>query len=258
MIRTTAIASGSNGNCYFYESEGESFLVDAGISCKALATRMKNLGLSLHRISGLFVTHEHSDHVRGIEMLSKQFKIPLYITQKTLEASNFRVNDRLVNVIDLDKSINLGNVTIHPFSKNHDAAEPCSYMLSSQGKNVSVITDIGEKCPNVIKHLSQSDLVFLESNYDDIMLQNGMYPPYLKQRIAGAYGHFSNYQAGLLVLEHARPRLKNVFLSHLSANNNTPQLALNTFNSLIKERTDLCIRIMMTSRDAETGILELE
>lgn len=261
MVKTCAIASGSNGNCYFYEHEGEAFLVDIGISCRSLVQRMKDLSLKAERINAIFVTHEHSDHVRGIELFSRQFKVPVYITQKTLEACNFTVNDRLLNFIEPNKQFKLGNVVIHPFSKNHDAADPCSYMLSSggaHGTNVSFMTDIGSKCENVVKHIKQSDVAFLESNYDDHMLSNGPYPGFLKKRIGGDMGHFSNYQAALLALEHATPRLKHVFLSHLSANNNTPELAFRTFTSLLKERKDLKVNTQLTFRDKQASLIDLE
>jgi len=130
--------------------------------------------------------------------------------------------------------------------------------LSSEGKNVSIMTDIGVKCDNVVKYLQHSDVAFLESNYDEDMLKNGHYPYFLKKRVAGDDGHLSNYQASLLVLEHALPRLKNVFLSHLSGNNNTPELAHKTFKTFLKQRKDLKINTLMTSRQNESKLLSLD
>ncbi|MCB9358748.1 MBL fold metallo-hydrolase [Candidatus Woesearchaeota archaeon] len=257
-MRTTAIASGSNGNCYFMESGNDSILVDAGLSCKELVHRMSNLGLSAKRLSGLFITHEHSDHIRGVEVLSKKFDIPVYVTEGTFNASNFRVNDRLLNLIKCGSSITMGNIAVNPFTKNHDAAEPCSFMLNAEGYNVAVMTDIGEKCANVVDAISKANVAFLETNYDELMLEKSNYPYPLKQRIGGNMGHFSNYQASLLVLEHANPCLKHVFLSHLSANNNTPELAYQTFTGFLKERKDLSINAIMTSRHKESELLELE
>ncbi|MFT4297680.1 MAG: MBL fold metallo-hydrolase [Candidatus Woesearchaeota archaeon] len=258
MAKTAAIASGSNGNCYFLESGGDSVLVDAGISCKELNLRMEQMKLKLSRIGGVFITHEHSDHIRGLETLAKRFEVPIYLTEGTLKAKMLKLNDRLINIVRDGSKIGIGNIKVNAFSKSHDAAEPCSYMLHSGKFNVSVMTDIGKVCSNVVDNIKNSDVAFLESNYDENMLMNGRYPYFLKNRITGERGHISNYQAALAVMQHATKRLKHVFLSHLSGNNNTPELALNTFNSIIKERRDFKINAILSSRDSHSQIVELE
>ncbi|MFT4303164.1 MAG: MBL fold metallo-hydrolase [Candidatus Woesearchaeota archaeon] len=258
MVSTTAIASGSNGNCYFVASGNDSLLIDAGLSCKELLNRMSNLSISVKRLSGLFISHEHSDHIRGVEVISKKYDIPVYVTEGTFNAGNFRVNDRLLNFIKPNDKVKIGNIQVDSFRKNHDAAEPCSFLLTAEKYKIAVLTDIGEKCQNVINAISKANVAFLESNYDELMLAKSSYPYVLKQRIGGNMGHFSNYQASLLVLEHANPCLKHVFLSHLSANNNTPELAYQTFTSFIKERKDLQVNSIMTSRHKESTLLDLE
>ena len=258
MINIAALASGSNGNSYFFEDDVDSLLVDVGVSCKQIVQRMDNLNLRLKRLGGIFITHEHSDHIRGLEVLAKNFEIPMYMTKGTYENSKVKLNDRLVNLIEVGKMIQMGTIKVLPFEKHHDAAEPCSFMLNSGKMNVSVMTDIGRVCPNVIEFMKKSNAVFLESNYDEHMLENGGYPYFLKKRVSGEDGHLSNYQAALAVVEHAEPRLKNVILSHLSANNNTPELAFQTFSSLIKARKDLSIKTHMTSREKESPVLKLE
>jgi phosphoribosyl 1,2-cyclic phosphodiesterase len=256
-MKFCAIASGSNGNSYYVGNETDSVVVDLGISCRDFVNRMQLVNLNPKKLSGIFVSHEHSDHIRGIEVFCKNFETPLYITEKTFEKSNLKINDRLINFIKSGEKLRLGNLNIEAFSKNHDAVEPCSFLLNSGKINTSVLTDIGKPCLNVINALNKSDVSFLESNYDDKMLENGRYPYFLKQRVSGNTGHLSNYQASMLALEHATKRLKKIFLSHLSGNNNTPEIAYNNFINVIKQRKDLNIDTSMTKRDSSTEIFEL-
>lgn len=257
-MKVCAIASGSNGNSYYIESETDSIVVDLGISNKQFVQRMIYCNFKPNRLSAVVVSHEHSDHIRGIEMFCKTFEVPIYITEKTFNASKLKINDRLVNFFKPDKRFNLGSLSINPFLKNHDAVEPCSFLLNSEKQNVSVMTDIGMPCQNVLNALKLSDVSFLESNYDENMLLSGGYPHFLKKRVAGDTGHLSNYQASMLALEHAIPRLKKVFLSHLSENNNTPELAYNSFTKALNQRRDLSVETILTKRDGASSILELD
>lgn len=253
-----SIASGSNGNCYYLGNSADAILVDAGISARQIVERMSRLGLSMLRLKGIFISHEHSDHVRGMDVLSRKYAIPVFMTQKTYSSYGKIIRDPLLNFFSPEKKVTLGTITIHPFRKSHDAAEPCSFSVSCGNKTVAVLTDIGMKCANVISHVMNADAVFLESNYDDDMLRKSYYPPYLKARISSALGHLSNTQAATLALEHASFRLRHVFLSHLSANSNTPELALNTFNHFIKQRNDLKIDVTLTSRQKESSLICLD
>ncbi len=257
-MKIAAIASGSNGNCYYLENDGEAVLIDAGISARQIAERMARLGLPLSGVRGVFITHEHLDHIRGLDVLTRKYALPVFMTRKTYTAYGKIVRDSLLNFFSPGGEVTLGGLCVLPFLKSHDAAEPCSVSVYSGGKMVSVMTDIGLGCPNVIAHLTHADAVFLESNHDEHMLRTGFYPPYLKKRIASDVGHLSNLQAAKLTLEYASPRLRHVFLSHLSANNNTPELALSTFNHFLRERTDLDVKVTLTSRERETGIVALE
>ena len=144
---------------------------------------------------------------------------------------------------------------ILPFSKSHDAKEPVSYLVSCKNKKVGIMTDIGYACNNVIDHIQDCSSLILESNHDLNMLKNGRYPIFLKRRITSDKGHLSNYDAALLILEHAKPEIKNIILSHLSINNNTPEIAFNTFNSIIKERKDLKkLNISISNREKPTDL----
>ena len=257
-MNIASIASGSNGNCYYLENNDDAILVDAGISARQIVARMARLGLSVSKLRGVFISHEHSDHVRGLDAFTRRYAVPVFMTQKTYSSYGKIVRDSSLNFFSPGMQVQLGKICIHPFLKSHDAAEPCSFSVSSGSKTVAVMTDIGCKCASVTSHIRNADAVFLESNYDDDMLRTGYYPPYLKARIASDSGHLSNIQASSLLLEHASSRLKHVFLSHLSANNNTPELALGAFHHFIKKRADLRVEVTLTSREKESALVSMD
>jgi phosphoribosyl 1,2-cyclic phosphodiesterase len=253
MIEVCALASGSNGNCYYIGNEKDAVLIDAGISCKQIIKRMKEKGLNPEKVNAVFITHEHSDHLRGARVLAKKMHIPVYITAKTYLAAYHNMQPAFPRFFEPGSEIKVGEFTIFPFLKNHDASEPCSFRVSCGDRNIGVFTDIGEPCSNVMAHLQLCDVVFLESNYDEEMLRTGSYPYYLKQRVASAHGHLSNLQTFRLLSESAGSRLTCVFLSHLSAENNTPELALAACNSLVAQ-----LEIKLTSRHAAAEIYTLK
>ncbi len=234
MLEICSIASGSNGNCYYIGNSSDAVLIDAGISTKQILARMKERGLDPKKIKALFITHEHSDHLRGARVLGKRLQIPVYMTAKTFNGAyrNLRPdNPRFFSPLE---TIAVGGFTIHPVLKNHDAAEPCSFRIEYSGRNVGVFTDIGEACENVRSNLGLCDGLFLESNYDEKMLWDGFYPWHLKKRVASNVGHLSNDQAFELLDLYAAEKLQCVFLSHISRENNTPELALSTMQNLTK------------------------
>jgi phosphoribosyl 1,2-cyclic phosphodiesterase len=257
-LKIASIASGSNGNCYYLENENDAILVDAGISARQIVQRMANIGLSISKVRGVFISHEHTDHVRGVDVLSRKYSVPVFITQKTYASYGKIIKDSLLNYFIPGNDLKIGQIHIKPFLKSHDAAEPCSFSVSSESRNVAVMTDIGLKCYNVIAHVKDADAIFLESNYDDDMLKAGHYPAFLKARISSNVGHLSNKEAAMIALEHATPRLKHIFLSHISENNNTPELAFHTFNNLINQRMDLKPELLIASRYKESSLVSLD
>jgi phosphoribosyl 1,2-cyclic phosphodiesterase len=257
MIELCSLQSGSNGNSYFIKTGNDAFIVDAGIGPRKLKSSIEEIGQNISSIKALFITHEHSDHISGLETISKKYMIPVYITKKTYQNSGIKINDELLKFIKSDDEIIINNTTIKSFSKCHDAADPCCYSLHFEGKKISVITDIGHACTNVVKNVKDSNVLFLESNYDEHMLMSGPYPHELKKRIIGDYGHLSNYHAGLLILEHASPKLTHIFLSHLSIKNNHPDLASTTFHSMINQRKDLNIKTIVSDRHKPSEIIRI-
>jgi phosphoribosyl 1,2-cyclic phosphodiesterase len=232
MLEICAIASGSNGNCYYIGNEKDAILIDAGISCKQILLRMESKGLNPQKLKAVFISHEHSDHMRGARVLAKRLHIPVWLTAKTYYAAYKNMQPPYPQFFTPGGELQIGEFIVHPFLKNHDAAEPCSFRVEYSGKNIGVFTDIGEACNNVTSQLTQCDVLFLETNYDEQMLTDGPYPFFLKKRISSSVGHLSNIQALELLETHGGENLKCVFLSHLSAENNTPELALTSFKTL--------------------------
>lgn len=225
----SSLNSGSNANCYYIGNHHEAVLVDAGLSCRETEKRMNLLGLTMDKVKALFISHEHSDHITGMAGISKKYQLPVYITESTLSNCRIPVEKHLIKPFKHTMPVTIGRLAVAPFQKNHDAADPHSFMISGNGVNIGVITDIGYTCKRVIKYFNQCHAVFLESNYCEEMLENGSYPYYLKTRIRGNEGHLSNDQALELFMNYRSDDLRLLILSHLSKNNNKPELVENLF-----------------------------
>ena len=232
MLEICAIASGSNGNCYYIGNNTDAILVDAGISGKQILNRMAELGLDPLKIKAVFITHEHGDHMRGARGVNKKLQVPIYLTAGTYNGAYKNMRPDYPKYFSPEESIKVGDFTIYPVLKNHDATEPCSFRIAYKDKNIGVFTDIGEACNNVKRNLELCDGLFLESNYDEKMLWEGRYPQFLKARVASALGHLSNHQTFELLDKHTNGKLQCVFLSHISKDNNTHEIALKTMEPL--------------------------
>lgn len=228
-LYTAALNSGSNANCYYVGNAHEAVLIDAGLSCRETERRMNQLGLSIGKLRALFVSHEHGDHISGVPGIARKYKLPVYITERTLEHGNIPLDPAQVHSFRHNKPVSIGNLQVLPFRKSHDAADPHSFLVSGSGIRIGIITDIGHACKHVIRYFGQCQAAFLESNYCDTMLENGKYPFHLKKRIRSDEGHLSNAQALELFLQHRSPELQLLVLSHLSKNNNKPDLVEQLF-----------------------------
>ncbi len=225
----TSLNSGSNGNCYYIGNDHEAVLVDAGICCRQVEKRMKNLDLSMDKVKAIFVSHEHSDHINGIAVLARKHRLPVYITAKTLAYS--KLNYRKLQLMPLKayEPVSIGGLQITAFPKLHDAIDPHSFIIASGEIKVGVFTDIGAPCEYVIEHMGQCHAAFLEANYDETMLEQGRYPYHLKRRIRGGKGHLSNLQALALFTSCKPAFMSHLILSHLSQENNCPRLVEELF-----------------------------
>ncbi len=229
-LHIASINSGSNGNCYYIGNENEAVLIDAGISCRETEKRMRRLGLSMKKVKAVFISHEHSDHISGLESIAGKYKTPVYITEKTLFNCTLQIAKDQVFHFSSGERIRIGNLTIKSFLKLHDASDPHSFIVQdNEGVCIGVFTDIGKACEQVVYHFKQCNAIFLESNYDEAMLATGNYPYFLKRRITGDNGHLSNTDALKLFCTHKTEKLTHLILSHLSKNNNSPEVVEHTF-----------------------------
>ncbi len=229
-MQLTSLASGSSGNCINISSDRTHILIDAGISCKRIGDGLNQLDLKPEELSGIFITHEHSDHICGLKVFSKKYNIPLYGTAETLEAiqkidKKKEIDLSLYRPILPDSELAVGDLTICPFSNTHDAANPVGYRVNCGQKSAAVVTDLGNYSQYTINHLLNLDVLLLEANHDVRMLQAGSYPYALKRRILSDYGHLSNEASGRLLSELLHDNMKAILLGHLSKENNFEDLA---------------------------------
>ena len=251
-LTIASLNSGSNGNCYYIGNKEEAVLVDAGISCRETERRMKCLELSMKKVKAIFITHEHADHISGLHKLVKRFSIPIYITHKTRKNQLLHWSESMAVHFTAYEPIRIGELTITASPRFHDANDPHSFVISSEGVNVGVFTDIGRVSEDVITNFQLCHAAFLESNYDEDMLQNGGYPLRLKNRIRGGDGHLSNKEALQLFLNHRPSFMTHLILSHLSQNNNTPEIVENLFNKVAGST-----QIIIASRKEETPVYQI-
>lgn len=251
-VSIASLNSGSNGNCYYVGDQTDGIFIDAGLSCKETEARISRLGILMRSIKAIFVSHEHTDHIKGIAVISRKYQIPVYLNQTMIYNGCVDVQKDLVRRYDADQPVKIGAMEITSFPKYHDACDPHSFIVRSGTVTVGVMTDIGRACEQVVKYFNMCDAVFLEANYDEEMLSKGKYPYYLKNRIRSGRGHLSNREALDLFLNHRAPSLSHVLLSHLSKDNNCPDLVHNLFSEHAGET-----QVIIASRYNESQVFRI-
>ena len=224
-VGVSALASGSKGNSIYIDGPDGALIVDAGLSAREIMRRLAHVGASLDRLSGILVTHDHSDHLRGVRVLAKRLGLTIYGTADTLRAAELP-DSASVQVIRSGEEFTVAGFEIKPFSIPHDARDPVGYTLVRDSVKVGIATDLGFGTALVQRRLTGCDMLILESNYDENMLQEGPYPWFLKQRIRSRKGHLSNEASAQILSELLHPGLQHVILAHLSEVNNCPEAAL--------------------------------
>lgn len=232
-MRMCSIASGSSGNCIYVGSDNTHLLIDTGISKKKIDEGLAELGLTGEDISGILVTHEHSDHIQGLGVFCRKYEVPIYATKGTLIGiQNYKslgkMPEGLYHEIRKDVAFEIGDLLVKPFEISHDANEPSGYRIEKEDKSVAVATDLGKFDEYTIENLKNLNGIVLEANHDVHMLEVGPYPFYLKQRVLGNHGHLSNELSGRLLCNILHDKLKFIMLGHLSKENNFPELAYET------------------------------
>jgi phosphoribosyl 1,2-cyclic phosphodiesterase len=220
------LASGSKGNAVFVSGGSASILIDAGLSGIEIERRLKSRGLDPKNLDAILVSHEHSDHIQGVGVLSRRYQLPVYISTKTQNAASSQLGDLYDSkTIECGSTFAINGLSIHPFSISHDAADPCGFTICQNQTKIGIATDLGIATAMVKEHLKECSLLILEANHDEEMLINGPYPWPIKQRIKSRTGHLSNAASKTLLKDLQHDCLKHVMLAHLSETNNTPQKA---------------------------------
>ncbi|MCM1578547.1 MAG: MBL fold metallo-hydrolase [Ruminococcus sp.] len=234
MPRIYPLFSSSQGNSTYIGSTSEGILIDCGVSCRRLCKALELSGLSIKNVKGIFITHEHTDHIKGLAITTKNNPIPVYANSDTLDvlcrkgAVNFRA-------CDLTGSVTIAGMTVTPFATSHDAVNPCGYRVDfDSGECCCTCTDTGKVTPEAEAALKGADAVLLEANYNEFMLRHGSYPAELKQRIRSEYGHLSNKDSGKFAAKLVSWGTSRIILGHLSQENNTPHLADSTVEKILE------------------------
>ena len=263
MLKYCSIGSGSSGNCHFVSYKNTNILIDAGLSGKKIISGLEEINADIEKINGIFITHEHSDHIKGAGILSRKLDIPIFANVKTWCAMKDKLgNIKEVNmkVFENDKAYGIGDLGIKPFSIPHDSSDAVGYNLFSDNEKISIATDIGCITDNIRKNLYNSKLVVLESNYDPNMLMIGSYTYSLKRRVMSDYGHLSNEEAAKFCVELVNSNTNSILLAHLSNENNFPDLAFATSKNVLANNNiiigkDLNLEVLL--RDKVSKVFEL-
>ena len=238
MFQTAVLASGSKGNCSIVRTEKTVIIVDAGISLKRTCAAIANYSLLPECLNAVVISHEHSDHIKGLGPICRKLKIPVYITEATYSASRFK-NEKIPSEIIFFKPgdyFSIGDLEVHPFPSSHDAVDACNFTIVRKQEGVAcmrklaIATDLGFCTKMLVNKLMDATTIILESNHDTGMLMSGKYPWHLKQRVKSINGHLSNDQAIGLLSQILHPNLSNLILAHLSEENNHPRLVEKAFN----------------------------
>ena len=231
MLNFCSLFSGSSGNSLLVKTENTNLLIDAGVSSKKIENALNSLDISPSTLSGILITHEHSDHVQGLGTFAKKYDLPVYVNKKTLDAmpkQKDKISEKNINLFTIEEKFEINDLQIKPFAIPHDAVNPCGFSIFKDDKKISIATDIGHMTNGILKNLEGSKFILLESNYDPKVLMYSRYPYLLKTRIAGPTGHLSNEAAGKTISCLLRSGLKQVMLGHLSKESNFPELAYKT------------------------------
>lgn len=265
MVRFFSLASGSSGNSIYVGTDQGGVLVDAGISAKKLEGFLLSKFIRPEELSGILITHEHTDHIGGLPVFLKRYPVPVFATSGTIACirsmkSAENLPSELFHTVRAGEEITFADITAKVCGISHDARDPVAYSFVAEGHKIGMATDLGCITPEIVKHLSDAELLYLESNYDRYMLLAGSYPYPLKQRIMGERGHLSNEDSARLVSHVLSEKLRCIVLAHLSKENNVPDLALITMKNELDGAWNYDIpkpRLIVAPRDVPMDVITL-
>ncbi len=266
MLKFISFGSSSSGNCYYLATEKAQILVDAGVGMRTLKHSLKEKGLLLSDIDAVFITHDHADHIKAVGNLAHDYKLPVYATEEVHRGinRNYCVTTKLtpeyVRVIQKMQTTQIGDMRITAFSVPHDSSDCVGYRIETDEEVFLLITDVGHATEGIQQEVAQANYIVLEANHDVSMLMDGPYPAYLKGRIRSGRGHLSNADSAQLIAEHASPALRCVWLCHLSEENNHPELARKTYETVLREYgliagVDFQVEVLKRKQVSEVMIL---
>jgi phosphoribosyl 1,2-cyclic phosphodiesterase len=258
-----SLSSGSSGNCYYLGNGFHGILIDAGISATSIRKFLKSINISMQTIMGVLITHNHTDHIRGLEVLARKYSLPVFTTDKvwsSILTSKKQISRDCTREIPLQQRFHLAGFDIEAFPVNHDAPETVGFHICTGDKKITIATDLGHICQVAAPYIKAANLLVIESNYDEQMLVNGSYPHYLKARIKSDHGHLGNHQTSAFLAENIGDHLSHICLAHLSKNNNTPERALQTLEQTFSERgikLNGQLRISILNRNVPSDVISL-
>ena len=259
-----SLSSGSSGNCYYIGNEFYGILIDAGISAASIRRFLKYMDIPMDTIMGVFITHNHIDHIKGLEVLLRKNHLPAFTTANVWESilsKRINISRDCIREINLKQKFHLSGFDIEAFPVCHDAPETIGFHICYGEKKITIATDLGHICQTSSPYLKEANLLVIESNYDEEMLENGSYPYYLKTRIRSDYGHLGNLQTSVFLADIINDDLRHICLAHLSKNNNTPEKALQTLEQTFSERGINISgpqRISILNRNIPTEMIRLD
>ncbi len=264
-LRFCSLSSGSSGNCYYLGSGEKGILVDAGISARAITRHLQSIGTSLKNVMGIFVTHNHHDHVAGLRTLTKKYHIPVFSTEKVWHnilkvKSQTNLSRDCIRIIRHEQPFDLIGVSIEAFKVSHDTPEALGYYIQHKDRKITIVTDLGHICTRAAKYIKAANFLVIESNYDKDMLFTGKYPHSLKNRIHGNNGHLNNEVTASFLAENMNDELTHICLAHLSKDNNTPEVALLTMQTIFYEKNllqDNKPKICVLNRNVPSEVFDL-
>ncbi|UCF07389.1 MAG: MBL fold metallo-hydrolase [Thermoplasmata archaeon] len=248
VMKVCVLGSSSEGNATAVWTDETYILVDAGFSARQLEDRLVSIGLAPKNLKGIVVSHEHTDHTRGARVLSKRYGVPVYANRTTFALARDLEDIADKRTFRSHRQFSIGELDITPLVVPHDASEPNAFVITCDGRKITIATDLGTHTPAFLRHAKNSDLIVLESNYDHRMLVKGSYPPMLKERILSDFGHLSNSAAAKTLRQLIGSSTRHVLLAHLSQNNNTPDTAMSSAEKLLKDFSEVEVGLTFPHR----------
>lgn len=266
MLKFISFSSGSSGNCYYLATCEDGLIIDSGLGIRTLKKYCRDYGVSLASVHNVLVTHDHADHVKSVGNLSIDYNLPVYTTGKVHEGiiRNYCVSKKIphdnIRVIEKGQTYKIGGFLVTPFEVPHDSSDNVGYRIEAEGVVFCLITDAGSITDEMKRQISEANYLVIEANHDEEMLECGPYPNHLKKRILSNIGHLSNKNCGIVIAENMTEKLRMVWLCHLSEENNHPELARKTVESVLKSYGIIVgkdIQMEVLKRKLPTGLVDL-